>query len=146
MGSDAAPVCSAATLPRPDARNAARFLFAARAFPQIQALEMATPYVATYQIPLSPIGGESRLLALADRPPPGCQGWRITRVEGVDADGPLPAEQVRLHAHGSARGMVVVEKRFDPIPCGPNAADMHYPPCVFEMDPNDPLLAVAEAN
>jgi hypothetical protein len=119
-----------------------RFLFLRRWCPEIHPLDLPPPYVATYEIPLSPVAGESRELVVADVYAPGCS-WRITRVEGVRVEGQLPAGRVRLHADSGDRALVVLERPIGVAAC-PVAefADTRYPPCVFDAQPGDPLLTL----
>ena len=115
-----------------------RFRFAARSFPEVHHMELPPPYVATYEIPLSPGAGERREIMLADRDG-GC-GWSITRAEGVRVEGQLPARHVRLFSESGAPGLLVLEKPA----CAADPFDSKYPPCVFEIPPDDPLHALVE--
>jgi hypothetical protein len=144
LGSGQPPVCSDAIPKDLDALSPERFLFATRTFPGIHGLDLPPPYIATYEIPLVPGAGESRELALTDQASADC-GWRITRAEGVQVDGQLPARQVRLHSSRGGRGLLVIEKPFGTTACAANDVDSRYPPCVFETPLGDPLLAVVEA-
>ncbi len=143
LASGGSPVCIDAKPRRRDLGVPGQFLFAARSFPEIQELDLPPPYVASYQIPLAPGAGESRRFLIADHAPPGCPGWRITRADGVGAESPLPADQVRLHAASGGAGVLVIERPFDAGRC--EAVDRRYPPCVLEMSPDDPLWRIAEA-
>lgn len=132
------PVCAAATAVTADAQGPEHFLFLARTFSLIESLDaQQRPYVATYEIPLQPTEGE-RVLAVVDDHASRC-GWRITRVEGVQVDAPLPARRVRLRAASGGRGLIVFEKPFGTSECPPSEIDAGYPPCVLETMPDDPL-------
>jgi hypothetical protein len=121
-----------------DAHTPARFLFISRSFPLMGSLEQqARPYLATYESPLAPAAGSGEL-AVTDNHRSPC-GWRIVRVEGVQVEGSLPARRVRLHATGSGAGLVVFEKPFGVPGCPLGDIDTHYPPCVLETPPGDPL-------
>ncbi len=142
---DRPPVCSAATHRSLDLLTPGHFLFVTRSYPEIHSLELPQPYIASYRIPLLPVAGETRDLVLAERAVPGCASWRITRVEGVEVDDQLPADRVRLQATSGSPGAVILEKPFGVMACDSQPIDMHYPPCVFEMSPGDPLQAVVAA-
>ncbi len=143
IGSGRDPVCSpAAPLPS-GGLDPQRFLFATRAYPGIHDLDLPPPYVATYEIPLSSVAGESRELALTDDAAPGC-GWRITRVEGVRVEGALPARRVRLRSDTGGPGSLVIEKPFGTAECNPADIDRRYPPCLLETALGDPLQSFAE--
>jgi len=144
VDSEHPPLCSAAAPPDPGVLNPERFLFATRSFPQIHNLDAPAPYIATYEIPLSPLAGESRELTLIDHFPPGCE-WRITRAEGVRVEGTLPATRIRLHAENSTPGLLVIEKPFGTAACPSETSEIRYPPCVFETQPGDPLSPIMEA-
>jgi hypothetical protein len=138
-GRERSPACAAAN-PRAAELASARFLFITRAFPEIHGLDQPLPYTATYEIPLSPVAGQSRDLILTDPAPPDC-AWQIARVEGVELSEPLPARRVRLYSDHGAPGKVVVEKPFGAAGCL-GEVDRRYPPCLFESEPDDPLQAV----
>lgn len=138
-----APLCGTVIPVMPDADDPQRFLFLHRTFFLIDNLDaLQRPYVATYEIPLVPIAGDRRVLTLTDADAGPC-GWRITRVEGVRIEGPLPARQVRMHANDNGRGRVVFEKSFGAAGC-PNDIDSRYPPCVLETTVDDPLWKIVE--
>ncbi len=110
----------------------------------IHGLDVPPPYIARYTIPLVPTAGESRELRLErndnvhDSAAPDC-GWQITRVDGVEIDGPLPARHVRLHSESGAPGVLVIEKPFGTILCQGNGdIDRGYPPCLFESSDDSP--------
>jgi hypothetical protein len=119
------------------------FLFVWRAYPQIHDLDLPKPYVATYEIPLVPIAGETREVSVLDVDLQQCR-WRVTRVEGVEIDDHLPARRLRLRSTTGERGLLVVERRWGIDPCSP--LDSHYPPCFLETRPGDRLQAVAGAS
>jgi hypothetical protein len=133
-------MCVAATPRATDALDSGRFLFITRSFPEIHRLDLPPPYIATYEIPLSPVAGESRNLAVLDNASSEC-AWRITRCEGVEVEGSLPAQRVRLHSETGSPGRVVVEKPFGTAACPGEGADRRYPPCMFESEPGDALQA-----
>lgn len=115
-----------------------RFLLSLYSDTGMHGLDVARPYVARYTIPLVPVAGETRELRLVpsdslhDSTTAEC-GWRITRVEGVDVDGSLPARQVRLHSATGTPGSLVVEKPFGTAACLDNGdLDENYPPCMIE--------------
>src|SRR5262249_36644370 len=112
-------------------------------FPEIHDLDLASPYVASYEIPLSPVAGETRNLTVADDTAAGCR-WSITRVEGVQVEGHLPAYHVRLHSDTGAPGLLVVEKAFGTPGCPVDVLDDRYPPCLLETPLDGPFQAVAE--
>jgi hypothetical protein len=145
VGSERPPVCSTALSRDPSVLNPERFLFATRSFPQIHNLDAPPPYIATYEIPLSPTRGESRDLTLADHSATGC-AWRITRAEGVRVEGDLPAAHVRLHSDRGRPGLLVIEKAFGTTACPSETSEMRYPPCVIETRPGDPLQSIVEAD
>ena len=118
-----------------------QFLFITRSYPEIHDLELPPPYVATYEIPIAPVAGQSRDLILTDRTAPD-RGWRFTRADGVQVDGELPAKRVRLHSERGTPGLLLVEKTFGRSSSNPDDLDMRYPPCVFEAPPGDSLLAL----
>jgi hypothetical protein len=142
VGPGRAPVCSDA-IPRATLAPE-RFLFINRSFPEVHGLDLPPPYIATYEIPVAPLAGESREVVLTDQAEPEC-GWRFTRAEGVQVDGPLPARRVRLHSVTGSPGVLVIEKPFGVSASCPLDLDMRYPPCVFESRPDDALLAFVEA-
>jgi len=140
VSSQGAPTCSVASRPAPETRRPEQFLFATRSAPGIHSLDLPTPYVATYEVPLSPETGASRELVIVDQTSPEC-GWRFTRVDGVHSDDRLPASRVRLHSATGESGLLVIEKPFGTTACPGNEVDNRYPPCVFEMRKDDPLMA-----
>lgn len=142
VGVGSSPRCSTATPRESDAYTPERFLFSMRSFPEVHALDVPLPYVASYEIPLAPVPGESRELTLTDHPGGDC-GWRFTRADGVRVDGSLPARRVRLYATGAAAS-VVVERPFGTAACGRGFPDMRYLPCVLETRPGDPLQSLVE--
>lgn len=111
--------------------DAERFTFTSRSFPHVHDLDVPPPYVASYEFALAPSAGESRDFEVVDDGAPGCP-WRVTRVEGVDVDGALPAPRVRLHAERGAAGRLVVEKAFGAPACPLDVVDRRYPPCLLE--------------
>ena len=137
------PVCSPAAPPPSGGLDPQRFLFATRAYPGIHDLDLPPPYVATYEIPLASVAGESRELALTDDAAPGC-GWHITRVEGVRVEGVLPARRVRLRSDTGGPGSLVIEKPFGTAECNVADIDRRYPPCLLETALGDPLQSFAE--
>ncbi len=141
VGSGQAPTCAAA---RPMAALAPqRFLFATRSFPEIHSLDLSPPYIATYEIPVSPAAGASRNLTVSDRTAPGC-GWRITRVDGLGVDRALPAAHVRVRSDDGRPGLLVIEKPFGTTACANGVGDLRYPPCVIETELDDPFATMAE--
>ncbi len=138
VDSGRAPRCSSATPRASGALAVERFLFISRSYPEIHSLDLLPPYVATYVIPLAPAAGETHDLAVIDDAVAGC-GWRITRAEGVQVEGSLPARRVRLHSDAGGPGLLVIEKPFGTAACAPDEPDRRYPPCVFEAPPGDPL-------
>jgi hypothetical protein len=114
-------------------------------------MQVSPPYIARYAIPLVPSAGERRELHLQrgetfhDGDMPDCN-WQITRVEGVEVGGQLPARHVRLHSQAGARGMLVIEKPFGtPLCQGNGDMDRGYPPCVLEF-PDDLSTEAAESS
>jgi hypothetical protein len=85
-----------------------------------------------------PRAGESRDLVLADGNVPD-RAWRITRVEGVQVEGALPARRVRLHSASGERGLAVIEQPFESTSPTSLELDSRYPPCLFEVEPGNPL-------
>ena len=136
--------CAGASDRAAEAFTPDRFLFISRSYPEMHRLDLPQPYVARYEIPLAPTRGESRIFSLEERDRSAC-GWRITRADGVQVEGALPSTRVVLHADAAgAPGLLVVEKPFGTSTCGPDELDMHYPPCVLETEPGDPLAATLE--
>jgi hypothetical protein len=135
-----APVCMPAQGRRVEPGR--RFFFETRSFPEVHSLDLPPPYVARYEIPLRPIAGEHRDVAVADGAPPGC-GWTITRADGVRVDGELPARRARLGSDTGSPGLLVLERPFGVSGCAAEI-DRRYPPCVLETQPDDPLGALVE--
>ncbi|MBI3783597.1 MAG: hypothetical protein HY270_09360 [Deltaproteobacteria bacterium] len=135
-------VCQPANLGATRTLAPERFLFATRSFPEINGLDVLPPYVARYEIPIEPVAGEGRRIAIAE-PQSGPCGWQITRVDRVQTDGQLPATAVRLHSDDGAAGVLVVERRFDAAACALSDFDRRYPPCMIEASPGDPLAAAS---
>jgi hypothetical protein len=145
LPTDARPaLCEEANLGATRLLASERFMFATRSFPEIHRLDLPPPYIARYEVPISPLAGESRQLLLTDDSAPGC-GWRITRVDGVRVDGPLPARVVRLHSDSGEGGLLVFERPFGTAACPSSGFDRRYPPCLFESQPGDPLAALVGA-
>ena len=136
------PVCRPARGRPFDSDKPDRFLFMTRSFPDIHDIDVPPPYVARYEVPLSPVAGQTRDFVLADNDLSGC-GWSITRTEGVRADSQLPAHHLRLHSDAGAPGLIVFEKPFGTSAC-PDIVDRRYPPCVVETPPEETPQAVAE--
>jgi len=139
----APPVCTAAH--RTAVANTGAFLFLKRSFPEIHGLDLPAPYLATYEIPLAPLAGERRDLTLADHGSVAECDWRITRVEGVEVESPLPGLQVRLSSATGRPGLLVIEKLFGSAPCTDDVVDRRYPPCILETLPQDASQFAAEA-
>jgi len=108
----------------------AEILFSARSFPEVHDLDLGRPYVAVYEIPLTPERGHSRTLEALDRGAGDC-GWWITAVDGAAVDRALPATTVTVTGTGSSNASIRLEKRFHDTVCPP-ALDMRYPPCLWE--------------
>jgi hypothetical protein len=144
FGSGQAPVCSAPDPGNLGARISGHFLFAMRSYPQVHHFDEPPPFIATYQIPLVSVAGRSRDLRVIDPAEPDCS-WRVTRADGLQVEGPLPARHVRLHSENGSPGLLVIEKPFGTAGCAANEIDRGYEPCVFESEPDDPLAAAAEA-
>jgi hypothetical protein len=119
-------------------------LFVTRSNPGIHSLDLPAPYVATYEIPLSPRAGETRDLSLADQATAEC-GWRFTHAEGLHVEGQLPARRIRLRSDSGNPGLLKIEKPFGTAACPSIDGDNRYPPCVFEMYPGDSLAALVQA-
>lgn len=137
-------VCAPSIKRHADEMTPERFLLSLYSDTGVHGLDAQPPYVARYTIPLVPSAGASRAVGvehndrLHDSDTPDC-GWRITRVDGVDADRSLPARQVRLHSASGARGLLVVEKPFGTAACRGNGdIDRNYPPCIFESSDQFP--------
>ena len=129
-------VCTPALPLANDAIAPDRFLFVSRSYPEIHLIDLPLPYIARYEIPLAPSAGEYRDVVLADRAAPDC-GWLITRVEGLEVDGALPSEHVRLASESGAAGLLVLEKPFGVAACPSGDFDRRYPPCLLETVPDD---------
>jgi hypothetical protein len=130
--------CADTTTRHMDQMTPERFVLSLYSDTGIHGLGVARPYVARYTIPLVPVAGETRELrvvpadSLHDSATAEC-GWRITRVDGVDADGPLPARRVRLRSATGTPGSLVVEKPFGTAAClDTGDLDENYPPCIVE--------------
>jgi hypothetical protein len=143
VGSTAPPLCAAAIPRSHDTRSPERFLFLSRSHPQTRSIDVPRPYLSTYEIPLLIGTGEERDLTVTDQSANEC-AWRITRAEGVQVAGNLPARQVRLRSRNGSPGLLVVEKPFGTPACA-RERDSIYPPCVFEARPGDPLRALVDA-
>jgi hypothetical protein len=137
IAAEGEPACAAVAGTPADAETPERFMFLRRSVPLIDQIDRERPYVATYEIPLVPTAGEDREIAISDDSVSPCV-WRITRVEGVQVEGTLPAVRVRLHAARSGNGLIVFEKPFGTGGCGQDI-DFRYPPCVLETPLDDPL-------
>jgi hypothetical protein len=133
-----APLCSTVTTTPADTFPPDRFMFLQRAVPLFENIDRTGSYIATYEMRLAPAAGESREISLTDDDASAC-GWRMTRIEGVQVDGTLPARRVRLRAAGADGGLVVFEKSFGTSGCTMGASDFRYPPCVLETPLDDPL-------
>jgi hypothetical protein len=132
------PACANAR--PPVIATADRFLFSLRSYPEIHDVAaVPPPYLATYEIPLQPRVGESRDLMLTD-----VGNWQITRLEGIRAEGPLPARRVLLHSPDGRPGRLIVARTFATFGPGPSDLDIRYPPCFFEARPGDPLLDLVQ--
>ncbi len=139
------------TCHRPEAPDAAPFLFSRRLQLGYGDAYFQPPFRMVYTLALRPTPGAPRLLWLPDgdvplprdpsMPPPNAArahcGWQVTAVTGVLADRPLPANPVRLSSPEGAPASVVVERLvgapdcFDPFPG-------QQLPCVWEATPDDP--------
>jgi hypothetical protein len=142
IGSGAPGLCAGATPRAQSAFVRERFLFVSRSYPEIHALDLPPPYLASYEIPLAPAAGQSRDFTLTEPGRSDCI-WHFTRAEGVRVEGPLPARRVRLHSDDGGPALLVVEKPFGTEACGPLDLDRRYPPCLLETPPDDPLQADA---
>jgi hypothetical protein len=117
-----------------------RFRFARRSLPEIYVAEPARPYVESYEIPVFSIPGGTRDFVITmPETEPGC-GWRFTRVEGLIVDEPLPSTMLHARSISGGPGRLVVEVGVDRVRCK-NTTES-YPPCVFEILPDDPLRAL----
>lgn len=138
VGSALPAVCADAT-PRAKGISAReRFLFVSRSYPESHNLDVPPPYIATYEIPLAPIAGESRELSLSEPGLPDCV-WQFTRAEGVRVEGELPSRRVRLRSDDGRAALLVIEKPFGTSACEPLDLDRRYPPCLLETAPGDPM-------
>ena len=137
------PTVCADAIHRGPAEAAGRFLFITRSYPQTHTLEVPPPYRATYEIPLAPGAGEIRDVLLAEHAA-GPHGWHVTRVEGLEVEGTLPATRVRLRSRTGNPGRLVIERQYDASPSS-EGLDPRYLPCLFEAVPGDPLLGVLES-
>jgi len=112
-----------------------------RPYPEIHALDVPQPYVASYAIPVLATAGEVRDFVLADHVRPGCEAWRVARVDGLQTEDTLPAARVRLRSVDGRPGTLQLEKAFGTTSCASDIFDMRYPPCIVEMRTDDPLHA-----
>jgi len=133
--------CVAAKSPPREGLDPDRFLFVTRPYPEIHALDMPQPYVASYAIPVVATAGEARDFVLADHARAGCEAWHIAQADGVQVEGTLPAAHVRLRSVDGRPGTLRLEKAFGTTRCASDIFDMRYPPCIVELRPDDPLHA-----
>jgi hypothetical protein len=133
---------------RPDEPDAEPFLYSHRLGLGFRDANLPPPFRMSYSFPLRPDAGQTHRLAFpedagsapavqpASGHARGC-GWQVTRVEGLDADRPLPANPVRLTSRDGAPGRIVVERVVGAPPCMDPFPGQQVP-CLWEATPHDP--------
>jgi hypothetical protein len=149
-GASPQPACT-----RPDAPDAEPFLYAHRLALGFRDANLAQPFRMTYSFALRPAAGQSRRIAFPDdagsgvgaRPGAGnalgC-GWQVARVEGAEADRPLPANPVVLRSRDGTPGRIVLERVVGAAPCM-NPFPGQQIPCRWETTPDDPAWMQEQA-
>lgn len=110
--------------------------FESRAALTHEYIDVPSPYVTSYRIPVHPVAGETRELRLADAGADGCR-WEFAQSTGLHVQNVLPATHVRLAGDSDSPGELVIEKMFGGPPCPPHEMEFPYPPCVLETRPGE---------
>jgi hypothetical protein len=131
-GGESAPVCV-----RPAEDDGAPWLYSHRWSTGLS--QSAQLKHVKLSIPIYPVAGQTHGITFPENPvnAGGGQGcvWKITGVEGLDAEPALPATAVRLTSISGSPGRIVVERMGPDGPCDIN---LHRVPCVWETRPEDP--------
>jgi hypothetical protein len=134
--------CSQATPSISEKSGPDQFLFVDRSYPELHGHLADLPYVERQELQLLPASNEVREIALLDETQPDPCAWRVTHVEGVQVESPLPARKVRLRApEFPTRSVIVLEKPFGMPGCEATTDEEHYPVCIFEEPSPVPATA-----
>lgn len=117
--------------------------FGAQAYPHMveHDLTSAAEYRLSFALPVRPAPGpETQTVRVWDESRLGCR-WAITQVEGIRAEGPLPAEEVELFAEGASPGARIVLQRECVAGCDCSLGAGHRrPPCIVEYGESEAWL------